>query len=282
VYVRSGEVLLFLCRWSTEAPVPVSIPADASEAETEAIRDVLRALEGAGLGLRFVAIEATRTAITVELYDDPVMTPAGPDSGNTVGDCRVREDPVPEGAAALAAELVAATLRVSRRTAPDWRGASRPLSAAELRGVLLHEFGHALGFSGHARRGHTVMVRELGAVRRAGAALIAGEPFRDATLQALSGRPNGQILRRESVDAWRTDGVDRMMALAKEHALDGPFLRTGETRTRIYWSDHRGIEYGLVLVNLVKTLRNPGDVLVAPEARTRRSLPRSRDLRAPP
>lgn len=279
VYARDAEVLFFLCRWSTAAPIPVSIPADATEREVAAIEEVLRAYQSAGLGTRFVTIGATRTAITIELYDDPVVTPEGPDSGNTVADCRVREDPVPRAAEVVGAEMVAATLRVARRTSPDWRGSAPLLSDDELRGVLLHEFGHALGFSGHARRGDTVMVREVDAVRRAGAALAAGEPFRDSTLEALYRRPNGYILHRAPVEAWRTDRVDRMMALATAKGLDGPFLRTGETRTRIYWSDRRGIEYGLLLVNLVETLRNPSALLVAPEARTRRALPRSRDLR---
>lgn len=278
VYTRGGEVFFLLCRWSTEAPVPVSIPADASSTERQAIEDVLRAYEGAGLGLRFVTTTGTRSAIDIELYDDPVPTPAGLDAGNTVSDCRIREDPIPPDATRAGVELVAATLRVAR-TAPDWSGNGRPLSAEELRGVLLHEMGHALGYSGHARRGKTVMVREVDMLRNAGEDLLRGEPFRDATLAALYAHPNGFILARQSVEAWRTDRVDRMTALASRHGLDGPFLRTGETQSRIYWSDRRGLQYGLVLVNLVDTLRDPGVALVAPEARTRRALPRSRDLR---
>ncbi len=279
VYLRGGEALFFLCRWSTEAPLPVSIPADATREELAAISQVLRALEGAGLGLRFVTIEGARTAITLELYDNPVATPTGPDAGNTVSDCRIGEDPVPEQAEVVEAELVAATLRIARRTGPNWRGTPRPLSPAETRGVLLHEFGQALGCSGHARRGPTVMVRDLDAVRRRGAALLAGEPFRDAALEALYARPNGLILRREAIDPWRSDGVDRMTALAAAGRLEGPFLRTGETRARIYWSDRQGTQYGLLLVNLIETLRDPNRALIAPEARTRRALPRSRDLR---
>lgn len=273
---RDGRVVLFLCRWSTEKPIPIALPLDSSDAEQRAIDDVLRAWENAGLGVRFVRVEGGRTSINLEWYDESVSTPSGLDVGNTVTDCLVRENPGAEGAT-LRAELVSATVRISRQSAPLWRGEARPLSPEELRGVLLHELGHALGFSGHAKRGDTVMVAEVEAIRRAGASLLAGEAFRDATLEALYKTPNGQVLRREAVEPWRTDRVDRMAALAERNDLAGPYLRTGETRSRVYWVTERGDEYGLVLVNLVETLRRPDRALVAPEARTRRALPRSRD-----
>jgi len=90
-----------------------------------------------------------------------------------VGDCRLATDRVDPDAARIDAELVGATVRVARRSGPDWRGQSRPLGRDQLLGVLLHELGHALGFSGHARRGDTVMVREVDAVRRVAEAGLA-------------------------------------------------------------------------------------------------------------
>lgn len=274
---RDGQVVLFLCRWSTEKPIPIALPLDSSDEEQRAIDDVLRAWEGADLGVRFVKVDGGRTSITLEWYDGPVTTPAGLDVGNTVTDCLLR-DAEAVGGASLRAELVSATVRISRRSSPGWRGEPHVLSAEELRGVLLHEMGHALGFSGHAKRGDTVMVNEVDAIRAAGSRLLSGDAFRDATLEALYRQPNGQVLRREAVERWRTDRVDRMAALAERNDLSGPYLRTGETRSRVYWVTERGDEYGLVLVNLVETLRRPERVLVAPEARTRRALPRSRDL----
>ncbi len=185
----------------------------------------------------------------------------------------MREEVVAAEAGRLDAEMSRATIRVARRYGSLIGGEGAMLAPDQLRGVLLHELGHALGVSGHARRGHTVMVREVAVVRRRGAALQRGDPLRDNVLAALYRAPNGLILSRHTVDAWRSHGVDRMSALARTHGLAGPFVRTGESRTRIYWSDAEGHEYGLVLVNLVETLEDPERALVAPEPRTRQTLP---------
>jgi hypothetical protein len=278
VLARDGELIFFWCRWTTERPVPVALPLAASDDERWLLRRALEAWEAASLGIRFVILEGGPAAITLEVVDGPVESPAGPDAGNTVADCRVDET-VRSPGDRLLAELASARIRLARRSAPDWRGTERPLTSAEFLGVALHELGHALGYSGHARRGDTIMVREVDAIRRAGAALLAGEPFRDPTLAALYRHPSGWIARRTEVAPWRTDLVDRMRALAAEHRLDGPFVRSGETRARIFWKTSRGGDYGLVLVNLRETLRHPDRALIAPEARTRAALPPARDLR---
>jgi hypothetical protein len=275
-----GHLTFFLCRWNTGTPLAVSLPADATDAEREALEDALRAWEGAGLGLRFVPVTGGEAPIQIELVDGPVQTPAGPDTGNAVVDCRLGPLPASgvSGDRLPGAELVSARLRLARKV-PDSLGREQPLSPDALRGIALHELGHALGFQGHARRGPTVMVREIDVIRRAGRRLSGGERFDDATLRALYAVPNGAVLVSAPVAGWRTEDVDRMARLAAEKGLDGPFARVGETAARVYWRDDEGREYGLWVVNLLDALRDPAAVLVVAEPRVRRALPRGADRR---
>jgi hypothetical protein len=122
------------------------------------------------------------------------------------------------------------------------------------------------------------MVRAPETVRRFGASVLAGDPIETPELAALYSLPSLTVLTKVPVARWRTDLVDRMGALAVEHDMAGPFLRVGDRSARIYWRDARGIEYGLEVVNLAEALREPEGILVVPEHRTRRALPRSRDL----
>ena len=71
-----------------------------------------------------------------------------------------------------------------------------------------------------------------------------------------------------------------MRRLAFEHGLDGPFVRVGTVGMgRIFWRDAAGREYGLQVVRYPEVVRDPRELLLLPEARTRRALPRSRDRR---
>jgi hypothetical protein len=177
------------------------------------------------------------------------------------------------------ASLASARLRIARRTGIDWRGQTHVLSPVELTATLLHELGHALGFEGHARRGDTVMVSEVERVQRMGRTLLTEGSFQDPTLRALYALPSGTVVASMPVDPWRTDLVDRMARLAEQAGLDGPFARVGESAARIFWRDAEGREYGLMIPDLARTLRDPRRVVVVPEPRVRRALPRSRDLR---
>jgi hypothetical protein len=279
VLPAASHVTLFLCRWTTEQPIPVSLPVDATPEERRVLVAALEAWQGAGLGVRFVPIDGGEAPIRIELEGAPIQTGAGRDTGNAVVDCRVAPlSAQGRGDAVVGAELVAARIRLARRTGPDWQGRERDVTPAELAGAALHELGHALGFQGHVRQGDTVMVRELERIVRRGAALLEGERHGDATLRALYALPNGAVVTRVPVEAWRTDRVDRMAALAESAGLDGPFARVGETAARVFWRDPKGQEYGLVVPKLREVLRRPASVLVIPEARTRRALPRGDDL----
>lgn len=267
-----AHVTLLTCRWDVDEPIRVSVAADASGAEREAIAAVLAAWEGAGLGVRFEPVEAGPAEIEIQFADGAVETAAGPDSGNTVSECGIPPlGRLAVGARVAGAALVASRIQVARAVGPDLRGVSRPLAPDELRGILLHEMGHALGFHGHARHGETVMVRELERVTAAGRRVGRGEPFSDATLAALYALPNGAVLAREAVARWRTEAVDRMGRRAAAEGSEGPWLRVGETGARVFWRDAGG-EQGFVVVNLREALRDPARTLVVAEPRTRRTL----------
>jgi hypothetical protein len=272
VLPSDGRVVFFLCRWETERPIGVSLPADASVEELAALEDALRSWERAGLGVRFERQRGGPAPITIELLDSAVVTGAGYDTGNATTDCRLPPLATLDARERVrGAQLVASRILIARRTPTDF-GKEHQVSPDELRGTALHELGHALGYQGHARSGATVMVRDREAVRRRGAALAGGLPVSDASLRALYALPNGAVLGSASVERWRTDPVDRLAELALENELEGPFARVGETAARLFWRDGAGVEYGVLVANLLEALSSPDEVLPIPETRTRRKL----------
>ena len=278
VLPHDGRVRFFFCRWPSGAPIAVSLPPDANDEERRALEAALDAWEGAGLGVHFERSDAAPRGIEIRLVGGTVDTAAGQDTANTVVDCAIAPLSQQTGGSVEGASLAAARVRIARITNEDTQGHQRPLTPAELAGAALHEIGHALGFQGHARQGDTVMVRETEKIARAGKQLLQGERFGDASLRALYRLPSGAAVGGGAVEACRTDLVDRMGALAEKSALDGPFLRVGETAGRIFWRDAQGAEYGLVLARLREAQKDPQRLVVLPERRVRESLAVGLDL----
>ncbi len=274
----AGRLTFFHCHWSTEAPILVALPSDASAEERRALETALHAWEGAGLGVRFAVVDSADAGIAISFVSGTVDTAAGQDTANTVVDCRIAPASQQSGALVVGAAIARARIRIARITNADTLGHQRPLSAAELIGTALHELGHALGFQGHARQGDTVMVRETERIARFGKGVAAGDGFRDPSMRALYAIPSGAIVVSTPIDRCRTDLVDRMALVAEENHLDGPFVRVGESAGRIFWRGAQGLEYGLVLARVREAQRDPQRLVVLPERRVRDSLASSRDV----
>ncbi len=273
-----GELVGFTCRFETTLPVPVALVEGANDEERAALEAALAALERSPLGVRFARVARHQAAIVVEFVDGGAPSASGEETANTIADCRVDPATLAPGARALRAEIAAASIVFGRRGVEDARGRTRALGPDELAGALLHELGHALGFQGHVQRGPSVMGRGLEGLRRAGRAALEGHALEDPALEALYALPSGTVLARAPVGPARTQLVDRMARVAAREGLDGPVARVGDQVARVFWRDAHGVEYGLQVGEVQDVLADPESVVVLPESRTRRVLPRRLDV----
>jgi hypothetical protein len=278
LWLERGELSWFTCRFDTALPVPVGVREGASADEDAALEAALGAVERSALGVRFARVPPHEASILVEFVEGPAISASGAAAANTIADCRVRAAPLAARAAVLDAALASASIVFGRSGVEDARGRVRPLTPEERTGALLHELGHALGFQGHVRRREGVMGNGLEGRRSAGRAALGGRALDDPALAALYALPSGTVLARASVAPARTQLVDRMARVAERESLAGPFARVGDAVARVFWRDARGVEYGLQVGDVQAVLRDPGGVVVLPESRTRRVLPRSRDV----
>ncbi len=273
-----GELTWFTCRFEAGLPVPVGVRDGASVEELAALDAALGALERAALGLRFARVPPGEASIVVEFVEGGVLSAVGEETANTIADCRLAPVSLASRGPRLEAELAGASIVFGRRGVEDARGRTRAFTPEERTGALLHELGHALGFQGHPRRGPGVMGRGLEGLRRAGRAALDGGVLDDPALAALYALPSGAVLARSPVPPARTQLVDRMQRVAERESLAGPFARVGDAVARVFWRDARGVEYGLQVGDVEGVLRDAGSIVVLPESRTRRVLPRSRDV----
>lgn len=249
-----GELVLFLCRWPGDAPIPVSIGGEVEQRQIDALAAALRAWEGAGLGVRFVRVERPG-AIRVRVRDDIVTTQA-----DTVADCAVEGLPAPGAAEVPGARVVGASIHLAR-------------DDLNPRLTLLHELGHALGFQGHVARGSTLMLSRHAAVAARASRVTDASPLDDAGLRALYAVPSGAIVARVPVSRSQTLPADRLRAVAAERGLAGPFARMGDREGLVWWAGGGGGRLALRIEGAQGALRNPAALRLSPaSAGSRRIL----------
>jgi len=271
LWVGEGELEWLTCRWRTEAPVGVAI-LGTDEAETTVVRQALRAWEGAELGIRFVEVPPGAAQLRLLALDGPIERDDGSAAaGRAIANCRFHPER-PAAGERPHAELVSARVEVARAVGPDFRGRMRPLTPTERLGTWVHEIGHALGYSGHWRRGDDPMRLEPDRQRLTGERLMSGKRLSSPALRALYARPSGSVLRRVPVPAERTRDVTTLAGLAARAGLEGPFLRSGDRAARIFWSEVDGREYGVQVFAIARVWKDPKWFQAVPEPATRREL----------
>ena len=249
-----AELVLFLCRWPADAPIPVSIGGEALERQREALAAALRGWEGAGLGVRFVQVDEPG-AIRVRVRDDIVTSQA-----DTVADCALEGPPAPGAAEVPGARLVGASIHLAR-------------DDLNPRLTLLHELGHALGFQGHVPEGSTLMLSRHAEVVARASRVTGSSPVDDAALRALYALPPGAIVARVPLARSQTLPADRLRDIAAERGLAGPFARMGDREGLLWWAGGARQRLALRIEGAPGALRNPAALRLSPaSAEARRIL----------
>lgn len=235
-WLAGDELLEFICLWPAGAAIEVS--AEGTSAERKLLERALAAL-GPVIGRDF-ALRETRRArgLHVEFLEGPA--PDDParmslTAGDAVADCGVElETGAPFTAGVLPARLESASVRI-RRARADGLGRVRPLDDVELLATLLHELGHALGYSTHSLGGETVMRLAPTEVRRMARSVAVGRPLRDATLAALYALPSGVVTARSPAPSEAITTLRVFSMLADRRSWGRPHTRSGTRTAEVWW-----------------------------------------------
>jgi hypothetical protein len=193
---------------------------------------------------------------------------------DTVSECDV--SPSTESLSGIRGELLTATIRI-RRNRLDFLKESREATAEEWVGALMHELGHALGFSGHTLDGNSILVLEQTRLRAAGRRALASKTAIDPTLSALYALPAGQRLGERSLTPASRSTLDEIRRLLETFGFiaHGSIVTTssvGDRAARIRWWLPDGSHLGVRFPRWREELRRGGEVTLVADPDTLRRL----------
>ncbi len=172
--------------------------------------------------------------------------------------------------------LLGSAIRI-KRARLDWRHQSLAATAEEWVGALMHEIGHAMGYSGHVATGHSILVRDERQLRRAGRRALAGEAWRDQTLEALYRIRPGQRLGTRPLAPESVLILSEIRELLKRDSVKGSRSvevrsTVGDWQARVEWLLSDGSRLSVRMMHWRDELRVGGAMTLLPDAATRRVL----------
>jgi hypothetical protein len=141
----------------------------------------------------------------------------------------------------------------------------------------MHELAHALGFSGHAGAGDSILVRDETRIRALGRLALRGESVPDETLEALYLVRPGQRLGVRRLKAGNVSWLDAIRGLDRDRSAagspsQGMFSSVGDQEARIVWRYADGSQLGVRLPHWRSELRSGAPITLRPDLTTRRLI----------
>jgi hypothetical protein len=269
--------VLFLCRWSVQQPIPVSLPPDADARERRILRAALAAWSGAGIGVEFREVPPAEARLELRFASGGAGSPRG--TGDALSDCAVEYR---EGRATVRDGRVRAEIRwASIHLIREEQGVlGRPVALQDdqLLGAALHELGHALGYSAHPGLGPSIMQRTTGGVQQIGARVAAGAPFSDPNLAALYALPSGVVVGRLRLDPAQVRLLSDFGRAARRLGLAGPYSRVGDVGARFFYRGPAGVPFALGLDDWRRGLARPREIVFEANAPAARLLEEAAEI----
>lgn len=271
----SVGVELVACRFAPGSTVRVeaSGPGWAEELGGRALAALAEPL--APLGLTLERAAAPPAEIVILAYEG-LEADAPEGLGDTLVECDVSRAGPGE---AVRGVVNRAEIRM-RRSGYDEAGRLRRAEDAAWIGALLHELGHALGFSGHVATGRSLLVRDQGILRDLGREVLRGDAIADPTLAALHRLAPGMSLGERPLSPLGLKWAEAILALDRRRAAAGNprvalVASAGDREARLGFRYADGTRLVLRFPRWAEGIRRGGPVLAVPD---RASLDAIREL----
>ena len=268
----SPRLALVVCRFAAGTALRIRSkgPGWSEPAGAAALAALAPTLARLGLSLE----RTPAPPVEIEIHAHVGPEAEAPDGlGDTLVECDVSNDVSNDvgGEARLGPRGLVrrADIRM-RRSGIDAKGLVQRASDDAWIGALLHELAHALGFSGHAATGRSLLVRDEAVLREIGRAVLQGQPLSDPTLTALYQLRPGQILGERALTPASATWLRAVLRLDAEREAAG-IRRTalvasvGDREARLSFRYADGGGFGLRFPGWAARLRAGGEVIAIPD-----------------
>jgi hypothetical protein len=261
----SARVELVACRFAPGSALRVTTSGPGWSEELGARAFAALADPLAPLGLTLAPAAAPPAEIAIVAYEG-LEADAPEGLGDTLVECDVSRAGPGEG---VRGAVERAEIRM-RRSGYDEAGRLQRAEDAAWVGALLHELGHALGFSGHVATGRSLLVRDQGILRTLGREVLRGDPLVDPTLAALYRLAPGQSLGERQLSAPGRKWTEAILALDRRRTAAGNarvalVASAGDREARLAFQYADGSRLVLRFPRWAEAIQDGGAVLAVPD-----------------